>query len=77
MFFGCNSLTSLDLNNFKTSSVTDMNNIFSNCTKLKSLNIDNFDTSNVTTMKQMFFECYKLKEIKGLNKFNTKNITLY
>jgi surface protein len=26
-------------------------------------------------MESMFFECNKLKEIKGLNKFNTKNVT--
>ena len=26
-------------------------------------------------MSGMFYECNKLKEIKGLNKFNTKNVT--
>ena len=37
MFYGCSSLTSLDLSNFDTSAVTDMGYMFHNCTSLTNL----------------------------------------
>ena len=49
--------------------------MFGICYELEYLDLSNFDTSNVTTMRNMFVKCNKLKEIKGLNKFNTKNVT--
>ena len=49
--------------------------MFAQCYELEYLDLSNFDTSNVTNMNGMFFKCNKLKEIKGLNKFNTKNVT--
>ena len=50
MFRNCESLKSLDLSNFDTSQVTDMNNMFQNCYTLTSLNITNFDNSKVTNL---------------------------
>ena len=44
MFFDCNSLTSLNLSNFNTQNVTDMNYMLSNCNSLTSLNLSNFNT---------------------------------
>lgn len=54
MFYGCNSLTSLELGNFNTSKVTEMSGLFSGCTSLSNLDLSNFDTSNVEDMNSMF-----------------------
>ena len=51
-----------------------MNGMFAFCNELEYLDLSNFDTSNVINMNYMFLDCHKLKEIKGLNKFNTKNV---
>ena len=47
MFNGCESLTSLDLSNFNTSSVENMENMFNGCKSLTSLDLSNFNTSLV------------------------------
>ena len=39
MFLGCNSLTNLNLSNFNTQNVTNMNNMLSGCNSLKKENI--------------------------------------
>ena len=49
MFSEDNSITYLNLNNFKTSNVTNMNSMLHCCTKLISLDISSFD----------FFKCRK------------------
>lgn len=49
-FYNINCL-SLDLSNFDTSNVTNMNNMFICCKYLTSLDLSNFDTSNVINMR--------------------------
>ena len=44
MFANCTSLKSLDLSNFNTAKVTDMQRLFRYCTSLVGLNIGNFNT---------------------------------
>ena len=39
MFYDCNSLTNLNLSNFNTQNVTNMNYMFSFCNSLKKNNI--------------------------------------
>jgi surface protein len=68
MFDGCWSLISLDLSNFDTSNVKDMNFMFYMNRSLKYLNLNNFDTSLVSNMHNMFYNCYSLKYI-NLNSF--------
>ena len=58
MFSNCSSLTSLNLSNFNTNNVNDMNSMFSFCSSLTSLNLSNFNTNNVNDMNSIF---------KGLN----------
>lgn len=41
MFSTCSSLTRLDLSNFDTTNVTNMNNMFYNCSNLTALIINN------------------------------------
>ena len=74
MFWGCESLTALDLSNFNTSQVTNMADMFYNCISLTTLNLDNFDTSRVTNMKGMFLKCEKLTNLE-IRTFNTSNVT--
>ncbi len=63
MFFGCYSLTMLDLSSFNTSSATNLNGMFLACNKLVLVDISSFDISNVTDMRMMFGGCSKLRTI--------------
>ena len=74
MFWGCNSLTNLDLSSFNTSNVTDMSVMFCGCSSLKSLDLSSFNTSNVTDMSGMFYDCSSLTSL-DLSSFNTSNVT--
>ena len=47
MFLGCKKLTSLNITNFDTSKVADMNSMFKQCEKLTTLDLSNFDVSNI------------------------------
>ena len=64
MFFNCKSLISLDLSNFDTSQVTNMQSMFYNGWSLASLDLSNFDTSQVANMDSMFMGCSPLRTIK-------------
>ena len=74
MFYGCKSITSLDLRFFNTSTVTDMSYMFGSCEKLTSLNISTFDTSKVTNMETMFGSCKSIT-VLDLSNFDTSNLT--
>ena len=68
MFFGCSSLTTLEVSNWNTSSVTNMTNMLRSCTSLTSLDVSNWDTSSVTGMSYMFRLCSNLKaDLSGLD----------
>jgi surface protein len=74
MFSNCSSLTSLDLSNFNTSNVKNMESIFYNCSSLTSLDLSNFNTSNVKNMEFMFSSCSSLTNL-DLSKFDTTKVT--
>ena len=69
MFGYCRNLQSLDLSNFDTSNVTDMDSMFYSCSDLQSLDLSNFDTSNVTSYNDMFAQCYNLNYIRCKSSF--------
>ena len=73
MFFGCSSLTSLNLSNFNTAKVQDMSYMFSSCSSLTSLDLSNFNNANVTRMDCMFYGCSGLTSL-DLSNFNTANV---
>ena len=73
MFFNCPNLSSLDLTNFSTGNVTDMNAMFGYC-QLSSLDLTSFNTANVTNMYMMFISCPNLSSL-DLTSFNTANVT--
>lgn len=63
LFNGCTNLSSVEFNNFNTSSTTSMVGMFLNCSKLTSLNLSRFKTTKVTSMSRMFQGCTSLKEL--------------
>ena len=72
MFHDC-SLTMINLSNFNTKNVTNMEQMFS-CSSLISIDLSNFNTQNVTNMNGMFFQCVFLKSLNVSN-FSTINVT--
>ena len=74
MFYGCASLTNIDISHFDTSKVTTMFNMFSTCRSLVNIDVSHFNTSHVTNMSNMFYYCDKLVNI-NLSSFNTENVT--
>ena len=74
MFQECNELKYLDLSNFNTSNVNNMEWMFNECFKLKEIKgINKFNTNKVTKMKAMFQNCIEL-EYLDLYNFNTSNV---
>ena len=78
MFKGCYLLKFIDLSNFKSKQVNNMNFLFSNNSSLKRIVFSNlttyFTTENVTDMNDMFNGCNNLTEL-DLLKFNTAKVT--
>ena len=66
-------LTSVDLKNLDTSSVTSMEGMFARC-GFTYLDLSPLDTNQVTTMHCMFYECSDLSEI-NLSSLRTDNVT--
>lgn len=76
-FFGnCKALTSIDLNSFNTSKVTDAALMFFYCQSLKWLDLSNFDTSNFVHTQQMF-EQTDLVSLKLGSKFSKITSDMY
>jgi surface protein len=72
MFYGCSSLTSINISNFNTQNVKNMECMFSECSSLTKLDLSNFNTSSVQNMIDMFSKCNNLQK----NIFDTSNKTL-
>ena len=73
MFFKCEYILSMDLQNFNTEDVTDMSLMFILCRNLEEINFGNFNTSKVTNMEGMFEYCINLKSLK-LSSFDTSKV---
>ncbi len=73
MFYGCSSLTNLDLSKWNTSKVGDMSSMFYGCSSLTELDLSSFDTSQVTTMNRMFNNCSSLTSVDVSN-FDTLKV---
>ena len=76
MFYGCQSLKSVDVSSWNTAKVEDMNKMFEECWDLETLDLSNFNTQNVTDMSYMFAGCIALKAI-NVSSFNTQNVNCY
>lgn len=53
-FDNCLALTSVNCNNWNTSSVTNMNHMFYQCCSLTNVPVSNWDTSKVEDMGYLF-----------------------
>jgi surface protein len=61
------------MQNFDTSKVTNMYNMFAGCTSLAQLDLSGFDTSEVTSMSLMFQNCTSLAQL-DLSGFDTSEV---
>ena len=68
------NILELDLSNFDTSQVTNMEAMFCDTSSLTTLNISNFDTSKVTSMRHMFSGMSNITTL-NLSSFNTSKVT--
>ena len=73
IFYECNSLESIDLSCFDTSSVTDMNKLFYNCNSIINLDLSTFNTKSTINMNEIFYGCTSL-EVLDISSFNMKNL---
>ena len=71
MFRNCSSLESvwLNLNNFDTSNIVSMAQMFDGCSKLTIINLSSFDTSSLTDTRYMFRNCSALERITVSDKW--------
>ena len=74
MFRDLSNLISLDVSNFDTSRVTNMEAMFAGMPSLTTLNLSNFDTSKVTRMNSMFEGVSRLTTL-NLSNFDTSKVT--
>ncbi len=74
MFYGCSSMTSIDLSNINTSNVTNMSRMFYGCSSMTSIDLSNINTSNVTNMSMMLYGCSSMTSI-NISNFNTANVS--
>ena len=75
MFYGCESLTSIDLSHFDTGKVTEMYEMFVDCSSLTRLNLSSFNTSKVQLMNDMFSGCTSLRTIFVSDGWTTASTT--
>ena len=61
MFAYCTSLKEIDLSNFNTKNVEDMEFMFSGCEKLTKVNLSGFDCSKAS-LQGLFYKCPKLNK---------------
>ena len=75
VFMMCVNLTEIKgIENWNTSKVTNMNQLFYQCYKLTSLNISGWETGQVTDMGNMFQECEALASL-DLSNWNIGKVT--
>lgn len=73
IFYWCNGLTSICVDDLNTSNITNMDQAFFYCTNLENLDLSTWVTSNVTIMTRMFESCRSLQvlNISGWDLTNT------
>ena len=75
LFSSYSNVTYMDLSNFITDDIENMDQTFNGCSKLESIDgMDNFNTSKVTNMRGLFINCSSLADI-DLSSFDTSNVT--
>ena len=73
MFLLCENLTTINsIDQWDTSNVRDMRQMFMWCRSLKTLNLSSFNTSSVENMEYMFSNCENLEEL-DISNFEISN----
>ena len=73
MFEDCSFLREINLTNFKTDIVTNMEFMFFKYLSLKYLNLANFSTNHVINMRRMFLESSEELKMKIGEKYKQFN----
>lgn len=76
MFWGCESLWSIDLSNFNTGNVRYMNHMFKDCKRLHASHLSSFNTENTKTFESMFEGCESIPEL-DLSNFRVRDGVIY
>jgi len=73
MFYNCYSLISLNLSNFNTENLGEIDSMFEGCHSLTSINLSNFVDKKITNINNIFNDCPSLKYIDvSFIKWNNK-----
>ena len=67
-------MTSININNFNTKSVTNMDCLFYGCTNLTEINLRSFNTENVKSFSTTFGQCSKDLKVYIKTEHNTNFI---
>ena len=73
LFYGCSSLTSVDISSLNFSSVKSMFNIFNNCTSLENIDLSNHEAPELENMQLAFYRCESLTSADFSN-FNSPKL---
>ena len=70
MFYGCGSITSLDLRGLDVQNVTDFGHMFSDCYALTHIDFTGWDTGSVDSFAAMFNDCDSIERL-DVSEFDT------
>ena len=73
MFSNIKNLLEIDLSNFDSSKVINMEKMFYGCVNLTKINFTNINTANAINMNNMFYNCKKLTSL-DISNFNTDKV---
>lgn len=76
MFYNCNNLLSVNMNDLIISNATNMSHMFERCSKLSSINMSKWNTSKVTNMTNILEGCIALVEINTPQIYSNESIIL-
>ena len=68
------NILEIDLSNFDTSKVANMQDMFYDMSNITTLNLSSFDTSKVTNMRGMFYDMSNITTL-NLSSFDTSKVT--
>lgn len=63
IFYNCNNLRYINLNNWNVSNVVSMHNLFFSCGLVASIFLNQWDMSAVTSVSSMFYNCKNLTDL--------------
>ncbi len=76
MFYGCESLSRLDVNYLDVSKASSFYCMFYGCTELGNINVSRWNTSKVISMAYMFSNCRDITDL-DLSNFDVSNVITF